>query len=1023
MNSPKLELLSEIKKAGKAVDFKTKRIFLEYDLLSELVERTTSSATIEERHEVHKKFLAHCDQLTAEVPAPVVGVPAALEVALADDDQVCYERFQKMKPPQFHGTKIDDAHEFLTLSREMLVAWSEFASAFEGRFIPWSVQEESRMRFESLVQGSMSVVDYEARFCQLSRHFSTLISGEPERISRFVRGLTPTIRSYVFRSSRESTSFQTIVSAAREAELLERDDFGGPKRVRTCGQYSGTSSGGRGPHRGGRSFQRQRPVHASLPAIEGRPATRGPPGSGRSGYSITSGSSQSGSTPRFCYGCGDPGNLIHQCPHQTQSGPHRTVSAVPERDSAPPARGRGRGQASGRGGRASGRGASSASGSQSGGRGAQCYAFPGRPEAEAFDAVITGIVSVFHRPVSVLFDPGSTFSYVSTYFASVLELTCDRMSVPIRVSTPVGEPLVVNRVYRSCLVVLSGYETWVDMILLDMLDFDVILGMDWLSPYHALLDCYAKTVTLAIPGIPRVEWRGTSGSYPNRVISHIRAQRMIDRGCLSYLAFIWDVGAESPAMESIPMVQEFPDVFPEDLPGVPPVRDIDFSINLESGTKPISIPPYRMAPAELKELKDQIQDLLSKGFIRPSVSPWGALLQGAALFSKIDLRSGYHQLRIKPSDVAKTAFRTQYGHYEFLVMSFGLTNAPATFMELMNGVFRPYLDSFVIVFIDDILVYSKTAADHVCHLRTMLQKLRDEKLLTQQTVPFHWSSECEASFQRLKSLLTSVPVLTLPEEGVGFTVYCDASGVGLGGVLMQKGKVVAYTSRQLKAHERNYPTHDLELAAVRDLNLRQRRWLELLKDYDMTILYHPGKANVVADALSRKTPIMGSLAAISVERRPLVREVQRLFDSMVRFRVSEESGGVFAFIEACSSLMEQIREHQYEDGKLCLIRDKVMSSEAKKAKIDSEGVLRIEGRICAPKVGNLIRFILEEAHYSRYYIHPGAAKMYHDLSQNYWWCGMMRDIAEFVARCLTCQQVKCEHQKPGGVTQRMPIPT
>ena len=235
--------------------------------------------------------------------------------------------------------------------------------------------------------------------------------------------------------------------------MLERDDFGGPKRVRTGGQYLGASSGGRGPHRGGGSFQRQRPVHVSLPAIEGGPAARGPPGSGRGGYSITSGSSQSGSTPRSCYGCGDPVHLIRQCPHQTQSGPHRTVSAVPERDSAPPARGRGRGPASGIGGRASGRGASGASGSQSGGRGAQCYAFPGRPEAEASDAVITGIVSVCHRPASVLFDPGSTFSYVSTYFASGLELTCDRMSVPIRVSTPVGEPLVVNRVYRSCLVV------------------------------------------------------------------------------------------------------------------------------------------------------------------------------------------------------------------------------------------------------------------------------------------------------------------------------------------------------------------------------------------------------------------------------------------------------------------------------------------------------------------------------------------------------------------------------------------
>ena len=208
-------------------------------------------------------------------------------------------------------------------------------------------------------------------------------------------------------------------------------------------------------------------MHASLPAIESGLVAQESSGSGRGGYGITPGSSQ----PRSYFRCGDPGHMIRHCPR-------RAVLAAPERDLAPPARGRGRAQAPGRGGRVVGRGTSGASGSQSGGRGAQCYAFPGRSEAEASDAVITGIVSVCHRPASVLFDPGSTFSYVSTYFASGFESICDRMALPIRVSTPVGEPLVVNRLHRSCLVVLSGYETWVDLILLEMLDFDVILGMD-----------------------------------------------------------------------------------------------------------------------------------------------------------------------------------------------------------------------------------------------------------------------------------------------------------------------------------------------------------------------------------------------------------------------------------------------------------------------------------------------------------------------------------------------------------------
>ncbi|KAI3814190.1 hypothetical protein L1987_18938 [Smallanthus sonchifolius] len=240
------------------------------------------------------------------------------------------------------------------------------------------------------------------------------------------------------------------------------------------------------------------------------------------------------------------------------------------------------------------------------------------------------------------------------------------------------------------------------------------------------------------------------------------------RGCEAYLAYVINDRMKTKALKNVPVVCNFPEVFPEDLPGLPPDREIEFQIDLLPGAEPVAKAPYRLAPSKMKELMSQLQELTEKGFIRLSISPWGALvlfvkkkdgsirmcidyrelnkrtvrnkyplpriddlfdqLQGASWFSKIDLRSGYHQLKVREKDVPKTAFRTRYGHYMFLVMPFGLTNAPAAFMDLMNRVCRPMLDRSVIVFIDDILVYSKSEGDHHCHLREVLEVLKQEKL-------------------------------------------------------------------------------------------------------------------------------------------------------------------------------------------------------------------------------------------------------------------------------------------------------
>ncbi|XP_070032999.1 uncharacterized protein [Nicotiana tomentosiformis] len=251
----------------------------------------------------------------------------------------------------------------------------------------------------------------------------------------------------------------------------------------------------------------------------------------------------------------------------------------------------------------------------------QFYVFLARPKAESSDAMITGIVLVCHRDASVLFDSGCTYSYVSSYLASYLVVPRDSMGVSVYVSTPIGDSIMVDHVYHSCVVTIGSLETSMDLLLLDMVDFDVILGIYWLSHYHAILDCHAKTATLAMPRLPHLEWKGTPVHSTSRVISYVKARRMVGKGCLAYLAYIRDHNVDVPSMDSVPFVREFPYVFPTDLPGIPPDRDIDFCIDLAPGIQPISIPPYHMALPKLKDLKEQLQDLLEQGHIRPSVSP------------------------------------------------------------------------------------------------------------------------------------------------------------------------------------------------------------------------------------------------------------------------------------------------------------------------------------------------------------------------------------------------------------------
>ena len=319
--------------------------------------------------------------------------------------------------------------------------------------------------------------------------------------------------------------------------------------------------------------------------------------------------------------------------------------------------------------------------------------------------------------------------------------------------------------------------------------------------------------------------------------------------------------------------------------------------------------------------------------------------------------------------------------------------------------------------------------------------------LTRKGVKFEWTDRCEGSFQTLKERLTSAPVLTLPKGNEGFKVYIDASYQGLGYVLMQHKRVMVYASRQLKKHELNYPTHDLELAAVifalktwrhylyratcqiftdhkslkylftqKELNLRQRRWMELLKDYDCTIDYHPGKAHVVVDTLSRKST--GSLAYMQTIQLPLMVELRELGVELGM----HVTGALFTSFQLRPILVDQILEAQLEYPYLMSMRRKVEGGEQSDFAIRDDGALVIGSRLCVPAAEELKGQILGEAHSSAYAMHPGSTKMYRTLKEYYWWSGMKREVAEYVSKCLICQQVKAERQNPSGLLQPLPIP-
>jgi hypothetical protein len=354
------------------------------------------------------------------------------------------------------------------------------------------------------------------------------------------------------------------------------------------------------------------------------------------------------------------------------------------------------------------------------------------------EQVLAGMFSLNGHPIVVLFDSGATHNFISMACTKSHRLTITHLSTLYMISTPGGKT-VTQYLAKNTPLNLGGRVYKASLIILDSQGIDVILGMSWMKEYKAVLDIVARTVHLGSSTHGSISLRLPSPTSIASALHHTAALNL----------------------EDITVACEFPDVFPEDLPGIPLDRDVEFIIELQPGTAPISRRPYKIAFKELAELKVQLNELLDKVYIRPSSSPWGCpalfvkkkdqslrlcvdyrplnvviiknkyplpridilfdQLASAKVFSKVDLHSGYHQIKIRLEDVPKTAFSTRYGLYEYLVMSFGHTNVLAHFMYLMNSVFMPELDKFIVVFIDNILIYSKSEEEHTQHLQVILQ--------------------------------------------------------------------------------------------------------------------------------------------------------------------------------------------------------------------------------------------------------------------------------------------------------------
>ncbi|GKB32644.1 putative reverse transcriptase domain-containing protein [Tanacetum coccineum] len=627
---------------------------------------------------------------------------------------------------------------------------------------------------------------YTDRFHELARLVPHLVTPESRMIERYVYGLAPQIRRMVATTEPNTMQKAMQIFGALTDEAVRNGTI---KKVKKRGNMGEPSK-----DRNGRDDnKRTKTVNAFATTVN--PIRRETMGTWPKCTTCNSYHAPDGPC-RTCYNCNCPGHLAKDYrsvprnvnPVNARNPPVRACYECGSTDHVRPVCPRWN-MVQGPGGNCPNQVVANNEGQGRGNQGNQARgrAFMlGAEEARQDPNIVTGTFTLNNHFATTLFDSGADYSFVSTTFIPLLGLEPSDLGFKYEIEIASGQLVEIDKVIKGCKLEIEGHVFDIDLIPFGHGSFDVIIGMDWLSNYKAEIICHEKVVRIPLPDGKVLRVLGERPDEKARFLMGIKKQ------------------------EEIVVVREFPEVFPDDLSGLPPIREIEFQIELIPRATPVAKSPYRLAPSELEELSGQLKELQDKGFIRPSSSPWGApilfvkkndgsfrmcidyikvnkltvknhyplpriddlfdQLQGSQFFSKIDLRSGYHQLRVHEDDIPKTAFRTHYGHFEFTVMPFGLANTPAIFMVLMNRVCRPYRDKFVIVFIDDILIYSKTQDEHVEHLEV----------------------------QFLRHVIN------------GNGIHMDPSKIEA----FKNWKALELRPRQLKIHEKKYTTHDLELGAV-----------------------------------------------------------------------------------------------------------------------------------------------------------------------------------------------------------------